>query len=137
MHIPTQLSEARFFTRVARYLASLNPQKHFPRFASVAFIIAVAGPRPAFAAEWRFCIAPSNQDHKIYMTAPFPTGTAMETLEAGFHKALEQAGHHHDSVQCPTGGGEQAVRAMRQHAGEFNLQLGVEVIAVDWRAPRH
>ena len=109
---------------------------HFPRSVGMALVLAVTGLQPAFAAEWRFCIAPSNEDRKIYMTAPFPTVTAMETLEAGFHKALEQAGHHHDSVQCPTGGGEQAVRAMRQHAGEFNLQLGNEVIAVDWRAPR-
>jgi len=109
----------------------------FPRFVGVALAVAVAGFQPAFAAEWRFCIAPSNQDHKIYMTTPFPTGTAMETLETGFHKALEQAGHRHDSVQCPTGAGEQAVRAMRQHAGEFNLQLGNEVVAVDWRSPRH
>ena len=109
----------------------------FPRFVGVALAVAVAGFQPAFAAEWRFCIAPSNQDHKIYMTAPFPTGAAMETLETGFHNALEQAGHHHDSVQCPTGAGEQAVRAMRQHAGELNLQLGNEVVAVDWRSPRH
>jgi|SRR6516225_5865347 len=120
-----------------RHLQSLEPDMHFPRFVGAALVLAFAGLQPAFAAEWRFCIAPSKEDHRIYMTAPFPTGTAMEALETGFHKALEQAGHHHDSVQCPTGAGEQAVRAMRQHAGEFNLQLGNEVVAVDWRPPRH
>ena len=30
----------------------------------------------AAAAEWRFCIASSNQEHKIYVTAPYLTGTA-------------------------------------------------------------
>jgi hypothetical protein len=115
----------------------LERDMHFPRSVGAGFIFAIAALEPAGAAEWRFCIAPSNQDHKIYMTAPFPAGTSMEALETSFHKALEQAGHHHDSVQCPTGAGEQAVRAMRQHAREFNLQLGNEVIAVDWRTPRH
>jgi hypothetical protein len=109
---------------------------HFPRFVGAALLVAVAGLEPAFAAEWRFCIAPAKEDHKIYMTAPFPTTSGMETLETAFRKALEQAGHRADSVQCPTGAGEQAVRAMRQHAGEFNLQLGNEVVPVDWRPPR-
>jgi hypothetical protein len=87
----------------------------------------------AFAAEWRFCIAPSNQEHRIYMTAPLLTGTPMETLENGFHEALDRSGHRHDSVQCPTGPNEQTVRGMRQHADDFNRQLGNEVVPIDWR----
>jgi hypothetical protein len=96
-------------------------------------IMQVAGLELALAAEWRFCIAPSNQERRIYMTAPFFAATAMEAVESAFHLALERAGHRHDSVQCPTGANEQAVRAMRQHADEFNRQMAVEVIPVDWR----
>jgi hypothetical protein len=98
-----------------------------------ALFIQLAGLQFAAAAEWRFCIAPSNPEHKIYMTAPFLAGTSMEAMEASFHLALDHAGRRHDSVQCPTGANEQAVRAMRQHADDFNRQMGNEVIAVDWR----
>jgi len=87
----------------------------------------------ALAAEWRFCIAPSNQERKIYITAPFFAATAMEAMENAFHLALERSGRRHDGVQCPTGATEQAVRAMRLHADEFNRQMGIEVIPVDWR----
>jgi hypothetical protein len=103
--------------------------------ASAALIANVAALQCAAAAEWRFCIAPSNQDHRIYMTAPLFSGTPMETLESAFHQLLERAGRLHDSVQCPTGPDEQAVRAMHQHADEFNRQLGNEVVPVDWKPP--
>ena len=103
------------------------------RLAGAGLIITVAGLQFAAAAEWRFCIAPANQERKIYMTAPFLTTIPMETMESGFHQALERSGHHHDSVQCPTGANEQAVRAMRQHADDFNRQMGTEVVPIDWR----
>jgi hypothetical protein len=93
---------------------------------------------PAAAAEWRFCIAPANQEHRIYVTQPFPATIPMEVMENGFHQALERAGRRHDSVQCPIGPSEQAVLAMRQHADDFNRQMGTEVVPIDWRpvAPR-
>jgi hypothetical protein len=96
-------------------------------------IASAASTVPAAALEWRFCIAPANQDHRIYMTPPFSTAVAMEAMESGFHQALEHAGRRHDSVQCPTGSGEAAVRAMHQHADDFNRQMGNEVVGVDWR----
>ena len=67
------------------------------------------------------------------MTAPFPAAIPMETMESAFHQALDRAGRRHDSVQCPTGPNEQAARAMRQHADDFNRQMGTEVVPVDWR----
>ena len=103
------------------------------RLAVAGLILTVAGLQFAAAAEWRFCIAPANQERKIYMTAPFLTTIAMEAMENGFHQALERSGHRHDSVQCPTGANEQAVRAMRQHADDFNRQMGTEVVPIDWR----
>jgi len=88
---------------------------------------------PAAALEWRFCIAPASQEHRIYMTVPFPATIPMEVMESGFHQVLERAHYHHDSVQCPTGPSEQAVQAMRQHADDFNRQMGNEIIGVDWK----
>jgi|SRR5579862_5516228 len=102
---------------------------------AVWLIMQSAGLELALAAEWRFCIAPSNQERKIYMTTTFLGVLPMEAIEGAFHQALERAGRRHDSVQCPTGADEQAVRAMRLHADEFNRQLGIEVIPVDWRPP--
>jgi hypothetical protein len=112
----------------------LHPVKR-ARLAGFSLIIVIAGMQFAAAAEWRFCIAPANQERKIYMTAPFLTGAAMEALENGFHQTLDRSGRRHDNVQCPTGGNEQSVRAMRQHADEFNRQMGNEVVAVDWKPP--
>ena len=101
--------------------------------AGAALIVSIGGLQFAAAAEWRFCIAPSNPDHKIYMTAPFLSGTPMETMETGFHQVLDRSGRRHDSVQCPTGANEQTVRVMRQHADDFNRQMGNEVVPVDWK----
>ena len=102
------------------------------QLVGLGMILNSAAIAPATAAEWRFCIAPANQEHKIYMTPPFSTATTMEAMESGFHEVLERTGRRHDSVQCPTGPDEQAVRAMRRHADDFNRQLGRDVITVDW-----
>lgn len=104
------------------------------RLAGAALILNIAGPQLALAAEWRFCIAPSSQEQKIYVTAPFLAGTSMESMERAFHQLLYRSGLRHDSVQCPTGANEQAVRTMRQYAGEFNRQMGNEVVPVDWKS---
>jgi hypothetical protein len=101
--------------------------------AGASGVVYMAGAQFAFAVEWRFCIAPSNQEQRIYMTAPFLAGMPLEVMENGFHQALNRSGHRHDSVQCPTGANEQAVRAMRLHADEFNRQMGNEVIPIDWK----
>jgi hypothetical protein len=101
--------------------------------AGAGLIVNIAGSQFALALEWRFCIAPANQEHKIYVTAPFYAGSPMETIENGFHQLLDRTGHRHDSVQCPMGPNEAAIRAMRQHADDFNRQLGIEVLPVDWK----
>jgi hypothetical protein len=103
------------------------------RLVGAGLIINLAGLQVAAAAEWRFCIAPSGQERRIYMTAPFPAAIPMEAMESAFHQALDRAGRRHDSVQCPTGPNEQAARAMRQHADDFNRQMGTEVVPIDWR----
>src|SRR5258708_1813898 len=102
------------------------------QLAAAGLIVNIAGLQFAAAAEWRFCIAPSNQEHKIYVTAPFLTTAPIEAMENGFHQVLDRSGRRHDSVQCPTGANEPAIRAMRQHADDFNRQTGNEVVSIDW-----
>src|SRR5258708_40375065 len=103
------------------------------RLAGASLIVHIAAPQFAAAADWRFCIAPAGQEHKIYMTAPFLAGTSMEAMESGLHQALDRSGRRHDSVQCPTGPNEQAVRPMRQDAEEVNRQMGNEGLPVAWK----
>jgi hypothetical protein len=100
---------------------------------SGAGLIAISGLQLAAAAEWRFCIAPSSPERKIYMTAPFLAAAPMEAMENGFGQVLDRSGRRHDSVQCPGGPNEQAVRGMRQHADDFNRQMGNEVVVLDWK----
>jgi len=103
------------------------------QLSGAGLIVTIAGLQLTAAAEWRFCIAPSSPERKIYMTTPFLTAVPMETIESGLHQLLDRSGRRHDGVQCPTGPNEQAVRAMRQHADDFNRQMGTEVIPVDWK----
>jgi hypothetical protein len=102
------------------------------QLSGAGLIVTIAGLQMAVAAEWRFCVAPSGPERKIYVTAPFLTAAPMEAMENGFRQALDNSGRRHDSVQCPTGPNEQAVRVMRQHADDFNRQMGNEVVPVDW-----
>jgi hypothetical protein len=107
----------------------------FAWLAAATLLIHIAGSEHALASEWRFCIAPFSQEQKIYVTAPFSTGAAMEAVETGFRRLLERAGHRHDSVQCPMAPNETAIRAMREHADDFNRQLGIAVLPIDWKPP--
>lgn len=103
------------------------------QIAGAGLVINIAAMQAAAAAEWRFCIAPANAERKIYITAPFLAATPMEAMEHGFDQALVRSNRRHDSVQCPTGPDEPTVRAMRQHADDFNRQMGNEVVPVDWK----
>jgi hypothetical protein len=105
----------------------------FLQLAGAGLLINIAALQPASAAEWRFCLAPSGQEHKIYLTAPFLTASPMEMMENGFGQVLDRLGRRHDAVQCPTGPNEQAVRAMRQHADDVNRQMGNDVVPLDWK----
>lgn len=103
------------------------------QLAGTGLIVNVAALQLAAAAEWRFCIAPSSQEHRIYITAPFLTAAPMESMEVALHQVLDRSGRRHESVQCPTGPTEQAVKTMRQHADDFNRQMGNDVVPLDWK----
>jgi hypothetical protein len=98
----------------------------------LAVLIAGLGARPAWAAEWRYCIAAVPAQHKIYMSGVFPTDTPMEALEAGFGHALDRALIQHDSVQCPRGD-QQSIAAMKLQAIQFNRDSGNKVVEFNWR----
>jgi hypothetical protein len=100
--------------------------------AAVGLLIIVSWSQCAFASEWIFCIAPSNQERKIYMTYPLFTNSAGSAMERDFHRFLADSGLRHDGVQCPISEDEQSAHSMRQHAGDFNQERGMEVVPLDW-----
>ncbi len=89
----------------------------------------------AHAAAWSYCVAPADAQNKLYVSAPFPIGTA-DAAETGFETTLTE--HHlaHDAVQCTHAGTEAVAIVMRQHAIDVNRDLRRQVIDVPWRPER-
>jgi hypothetical protein len=78
------------------------------RFVGAVVIISIVGTQSTFAAEWRFCVAPSDREHRAYLTNPFLTSASltsasMDILERNFDELLDRWGRSRDSVQCPLG----------------------------------
>jgi hypothetical protein len=86
----------------------------------------------ALASDWSFCIAPAEADNRIYMSQPFPAGSAK--AEGEFNDLLTQRRLRHDSVQCPRADDEASAVVMRQHAIEVNRSWGRQVVDTPWRA---
>lgn len=90
-------------------------------------------PQLAHAADWRYCLAPSHAQRKIYISPPFPATMPMDDVESQFGQTLRHSGLRFDDVQCPRGDGETAVLTMQQHAITVNRELGNEVINLRWK----
>ena len=90
-------------------------------------------PQLAHAADWRYCLAPSHAERKVYISPPFPATMSMDDAESQFGRMLSRSGRHFDDVQCPRGDGETAVLTMQQYAITINRELGDEVINLRWK----
>jgi hypothetical protein len=89
-------------------------------------------PQAAHAADWRYCLAPSHAEHKVYISPPFRATLPMDDIESRFGKTLSGSGLHFDDVQCPRADGETATLTMQQHAITVNRELGNQVINLRW-----
>jgi hypothetical protein len=90
-------------------------------------------PQKALAAEWRYCLAPSHADRKVYMSPPFPATVSMDDAESQFGELLAASGLRFDDVQCPRGDGQTASLTMQQHAITINRELGNKIINMSWK----
>ena len=90
-------------------------------------------PRQALAEDWRYCLAPSHAEHKVYMSPPFPATMSMDDAESQFGRTLSRSGLRFDDVQCPRGDGQTAALTMQQHAITVNRELGNEIINLRWK----
>jgi hypothetical protein len=100
-------------------------------FLVLALTIAV--PQLASAADWRYCLAPSHAEHKVYMTPPFAASIAVDDAESELGHMLSHSGLRYDDVQCPRSDDESSVLDMQQHAIAMNRQLGNQVISLRWK----
>jgi hypothetical protein len=87
----------------------------------------------AFASDWRYCLAPSHAERKIYISPPFAAVVSMDNAESQFGRRLAASGLHFDDVQCPRSKDQTGALTMQQHAIVINRELGNEIINVRWK----
>jgi len=87
----------------------------------------------ALAEDWRYCLAPSHAEHKIYISSPFPAIVSMDDAESQFGRTLSRSGYRFDDVQCPRSDDESGALTMREHAIAMNRDLGNQVVDLRWR----
>jgi hypothetical protein len=90
-------------------------------------------PRPALAADWRYCLAPSHAERKIYISSPFPATVSMDDAESQFGLMLGHMGLRFDDVQCPRADNEAGAQTMQQHAIQVNSEMGNQIVELPWR----
>jgi hypothetical protein len=95
--------------------------------------LAISLSQAAKADEWRYCIAPSAIDHKIYMTPVFASSAPSSSAESMLATLLERSHIRYDDIQCPRSDSESAALAMRQHTTNFNKEMGNQIIALRWK----
>ncbi len=94
----------------------------------VGFALFAAGSQAALATDWQYCLAPSQADHKIYMSGTFPVRGALDDADNAFEQMLDRAGLRHDVVQCPRADDERSIAMMQQYAINFNKENGNAIV---------
>jgi len=93
-----------------------------------ALTLIAASSQSAFATDWQYCLAPAHAEHKVYMSATFPTHDALGNADTTFERMLDNAGLRHDDVQCPRADDERSIGLMQQHAIRLNQTSGNTII---------
>jgi len=101
--------------------------------ALLALALTILLPQIAAAEDWRYCLAPSHADQKIYVSMPFPATIAMDAAESQFGRLLFRLGLRYDDVQCPLSDSESGALAMQRHAISVNHEVGIQVINMPWK----
>ena len=96
----------------------------------VGFALIMANSHAALGVDWQYCLAPSQADHKVYLSGAFPAHGALSDADNIFEQMLEQARLRHDVVQCPRADDERSIIAMEQYAITYNQEIGNAVIHI-------
>ena len=100
-------------------------------FAGLALI--AASSQTALATDWQYCLAPSQAEHKVYMSGAFPVRGALDEADNAFEQMLDRAGLRHDVVQCPRADDERSIATMEQYAIVFNRETGNTIVHCRWK----
>lgn len=65
----------------------------------VGLVLLIEVSQTASAADWRYCIAPSDDEHEVYFSGVFTTNADAWSTDDSFEQVLIQAGLRHDAVQ--------------------------------------
>ena len=95
-------------------------------FLGVALI--ATSSQAALATDWQYCLAPSQADHKTYMSGIFRARGTVYDADNAFEQMLNQGGLRHDVVQCPRADDERSIITMQQYAISFNRGNGNTIV---------
>jgi hypothetical protein len=103
-----------------------------PIEAAIALLLAMTVlQQTARAAEWSYCVAPSDAQNRIYISKPF--ASVGPRAEAEFDEALQARQLPHDAVECARADDQASAIVMRQQAITVNREWGRQVIDLRWR----
>ena len=83
--------------------------------------------------EWRYCLAPSYAERKVYLSSPIPSSAISESAEAAFDRTLRKGGIAHDEVQCPRAPNRPTLLFRQRYAVRWNQDNGNTVVTLAWR----
>jgi hypothetical protein len=90
----------------------------------------------AFAAEWQYCLAPSDIEHKVYLSGVFAMNGISPNTDDSFNQVLSKKGLRHDVVQCPRADSENAIMTMLRDAVAYNQRVGRQIVYLSWEPTR-
>ena len=99
--------------------------------AGLGLLISVS--QTALASEWRYCLAPSEDEHKVYFSGAFATSADAWSTDHSFELVLAQAALRYDDVQCPRADDERSIQIMRRDAVSFNQTAGNQIVNLNWK----
>ena len=108
-----------------------------PAMAALFLLCASAQPMlPASAADWRFCYAGSEHDHRFYVSQPFPAAGPMEITERQWMVWLGGQGLRYETTGCPRGADAAEIEASIKSAIRYNAGQGQNAVELDWKPAR-
>jgi hypothetical protein len=90
----------------------------------------------ALAADWHYCLAPSDTEHKVYLSEVFSTSEISRSTDDAFGKILAQKGLRHDVVQWPRADTEPAIMTMLRDTVSYNQRVGRQAVYLHWEPAR-
>ena len=84
--------------------------------------------------EWRYCLASSYAERKVYLSTPIPSSASSESAEATFDRTLKKDNIAHDEVQCPRAPNRPTLLFRQRYAVRWNQESGNIIVMVKWQS---